>query len=258
MKAPRRSASRFPEAFSDALRKGFENVRERYHALLETALKHDKRFAAIFLGAMVASAILAFPFGTYLPGLGQDFFPTVDSGQIKLHLRARTGTAHRGDGCAVRRGRGAHPPDHPGGELSSIVDNIGLPYSGINTAYSTSAPIGPSDADIFIALKEKHHPSADYQRRLRRSLGQNFPSTTFAFLPADIVSQTLNFGLPSPIDVQIVGMNVAANHLYADDLLQRCERSRAPWICASSRPPTIRGSMSTSIGPRHSSLGSRS
>jgi multidrug efflux pump subunit AcrB len=204
--------------------KGFENVRERYHALLETALKNDKRFAAIFLGAMVASAILAFPFGTYLPGLGQDFFPTVDSGQIKLHLRARTGLRIEETAALCDQVEALIRQTIPASELSSIVDNIGLPYSGINTAYSTSAPIGPSDADIFIALKEKHHPSADYQRRLRRSLGESFPSTTFAFLPADIVSQTLNFGLPSPIDVQIVGMNVAANHLYADDLLQRLRK----------------------------------
>jgi multidrug efflux pump subunit AcrB len=204
--------------------KGFENVRERYHALLETALKHDKRFAAIFLGAMVASAILAFPFGTYLPGLGQDFFPTVDSGQIKLHLRARTGLRIEETAALCDAVEAQIRQTIPASELSSIVDNIGLPYSGINTAYSTSAPIGPSDADIFIALKEKHHPSADYQRRLRHLLGQSFPSTTFAFLPADIVSQTLNFGLPSPIDVQIVGMNVAANHLYADDLLQRLRK----------------------------------
>jgi multidrug efflux pump subunit AcrB len=214
----------FLKRFQMRFEKGFENVRERYHALLETALKHDKRFASIFLGAMAASAILAFPLGTYLPGLGQDFFPTVDSGQIKLHLRARTGLRIE-ETAALCDAVEAHIRQTiPAAELSSIVDNIGLPYSGINTAYSTSAPIGPSDADIFIALKEKHHPSADYQRRLRRSLGQNFPGTTFAFLPADIVSQTLNFGLPSPIDVQIVGMNIAANHLYADDLLQRLRK----------------------------------
>ena len=210
--------------FQQRFEKGFENVRERYHALLEVALKNDKRFAAIFLGAMVASAILAFPFGTYLPGLGQDFFPTVDSGQIKLHLRARTGLRIEETAALCDAVEAKIRQTIPAAELSSIVDNIGLPYSGINTAYSTSAPIGPSDADIFIALKEKHHPSADYQRQLRRSLGQSFPSTMFAFLPADIVSQTLNFGLPSPIDVQIVGMNVAANHLYADDLLQRLRK----------------------------------
>jgi multidrug efflux pump subunit AcrB len=201
--------------------KGFERVRERYHGLLETALRNDRRFAAIFFAAMAGSAILAFPFGTYLPGLGQDFFPTVDSGQIKMHLRARTGLRIEETAALVDSVEALIRQTIPAAELSSIVDNIGLPYSGINLAYSTSAPVGPSDADIFIALKEKHHPSAEYQRRLRRSLGQNFPSTTFAFLPADIVSQTLNFGLPSPIDVQVVGPNFNANRLYAAALLQK-------------------------------------
>jgi multidrug efflux pump subunit AcrB len=102
-----------------------------------------------------------------------------------------------------------------------MVDNIGLPYSGINLSYSTSAPVGPSDADIFIALQENHQPTADYVRNLRKRLNSEFPSVSFAFLPADIVSQTLNFGLPSPIDVQVVGMNVDANREYANSLLQK-------------------------------------
>jgi multidrug efflux pump subunit AcrB len=199
----------------------FERLRERYHALLELALENAQRFAAVFLGAMLASAILAFPLGRYLPGLGQDFFPTVDSGQLKLHLRARTGlrieeTAALCDAVEAII-RGVIPAD----EIASIVDNIGLPYSGINLTYSTSAPVGPGDADVFVALKPKHHPSADYARTLRRTLTQEFPSTTFTFLPADIVSQTLNFGLPSPIDVQIVGNDVAANRAVADALLQK-------------------------------------
>jgi len=200
---------------------GFERMRDRYHALLEIALKSGMRFAAIFLGAMVASAILAFPFGRFLPGLGQDFFPTVDSGQIKLHLRARTGlrieeTAALCDTVEVALRQGI-----PAREIASVVDNIGLPYSGINLAYSTSAPVGPSDADIFVALKEDHHPTADYVRKLRVSLARQFPTVSFAFLPADIVSQTLNFGLPSPIDIQIVGNDVAANRVYAGVLLQK-------------------------------------
>jgi len=207
--------------FQTRFEKGFERVRDRYHGLLETALRNDRRFAAIFFAATAASAILAFPFGTYLPGLGQDFFPTVDSGQIKLHLRARTGLRIEETAALVDSVEALVRRTIPAAELSSIVDNIGLPYSGINLAYSTSAPVGPSDADIFIALKEKHHPSAEYQRRLRSILGQNFPSTTFAFLPADIVSQTLNFGLPSPIDVQVVGPNLNANRLYAAALLQK-------------------------------------
>ena len=207
--------------FQMRFEKGFERVRERYHALLERALRNGRRFAALFFAAMVASAILAFPFGRYLPGLGQDFFPTVDSGQIKLHLRARTGLRIEETAALVDSVEALIREVVPAAELSSIVDNIGLPYSGINLTYSTSAPVGPSDADIFVSLKEKHHPSADYQRRLRRMLGQRFPSTMFAFLPADIVSQTLNFGLPSPIDVQVLGANFDANRLYADSLLQK-------------------------------------
>jgi multidrug efflux pump subunit AcrB len=199
----------------------FGRVRERYHFLLEAALRSRGRFASIFLGAMAASAILAFPLGKYLPGLGQDFFPTVDAGQIKLHLRARSGlrieeTAALCDAVEARI-RKAIPP----GELESIVDNIGLPYSGINTAYSTSAAVGPNDADIFISLKPGHHPSAAYERALRRSLALQFPSVSFAFLPADIVSQTLNFGIPSPLDVQIAGPDVTANRAYATQLLKK-------------------------------------
>ncbi len=199
----------------------FERLRERYHALLELALERAPRFATVFLGAMVASAILAFPLGRYLPGLGQDFFPTVDSGQLKLHLRARTGlrieeTAALCDAVEVLIRRVI-----PADEIESVVDNIGLPYSGINLSYSSSAPVGPGDADIFVALTPNHHPSADYERTLRRTLTEAFPSTSFMFLPADIVSQTLNFGLPSPIDVQVLGTNVAGNRAVADRLLQK-------------------------------------
>jgi multidrug efflux pump subunit AcrB len=199
----------------------FERVRDRYHELLEAALRGGMRFAVIFLGVMALSAILAFPLGHYMPGLGQDFFPIVDAGQIKLHLRARSGlrieeTAALCDAVEARIRQVI-----PAREIESIVDNIGLPYSGINLAYSASAPVGPSDADIFIALKPDHKPSAGYQRRLRGLLAESFPGVTFAFPPADIVSQTLNFGLPSPLDIQIAGKNTEANRGYADELLQR-------------------------------------
>jgi multidrug efflux pump subunit AcrB len=209
------------KGFQQGFEKRFERLREYYHGLLEAALRSGTRFAGIFLGVMVLSAILAFPFGHYMPGLGQDFFPVVDAGQIKLHLRGRTGlrieeTAALCDGVEAQIRQVI-----PGKELESIVDNIGLPYSGINLAYSTSAPVGPSDADIFIALRPKHGPSADYQRRLRGMLAERFPGVTFAFLPADIVSQTLNFGLPSPLDVQISGKDIAANRNYANELLQK-------------------------------------
>ena len=170
---------------------------------------------------MAASAILAFPFGKYLPGLGQDFFPRVDAGQIKLHFRARTGlrieeTAALADAVEAKIRQVIPPRD-----LESIVDNIGLPYSGINTAYSTSAPVGPNDADVFVSLRPDHAPSVQYERALRGILAQAFPSVGFAFLPADIVSQTLNFGIPSPLDVQIAGDDVEANRAYAQELLQK-------------------------------------
>jgi multidrug efflux pump subunit AcrB len=207
--------------FQQGFERRFEHVRARYHLILEAALGSGMRFAMIFLGVMVASAILAFPLGRYLPGLGQDFFPTVDAGQIKLHFRARTGLRIEETAALCDAVEGRIRQLIPPRELQSIVDNIGLPYSGINTAYSTSAPVGPSDADIFVALKPGHKSSASYQRLLRRVLAQDFPSVSFAFLPADIVSQTLNFGIPSPVDVQISGKDVEANHAYAEELLQK-------------------------------------
>ena len=209
------------QRFQHDFEERFERVRDRYHSLLEAALRARAKFALIFLGAMAASAILAFPMGPYLPGLGQDFFPAVDAGQIKLHMRARSGLRIEETAALCDAVEAKVRQAIPTGELDSIVDNIGLPYSGINTAYSTSAPVGPNDADIFVSLKSDHHPTANYVRTLRRSLARDFPSVTFAFLPADIVSQTLNFGIPSPLDVQISGDDVTANRAYAEELLRK-------------------------------------
>jgi multidrug efflux pump subunit AcrB len=211
----------FLKRFQQRFEKGFAHLRDRYHVLLEQALRSGYVFAGIFLAAMIATAFLAFPFGRYLPGLGQDFFPVVDAGQLKLHFRARTGLRIEETAALCDRIEALIRRTIPADELQSIVDNIGLPYSGINLSYSTSAPVGPSDADIFVALKPEHHPSEGYVRTLRRTLSTEFPSTTFAFLPADIVTQTLNFGLPSPIDVQIAGMNADANSAYANSLLTK-------------------------------------
>jgi multidrug efflux pump subunit AcrB len=207
--------------FQLGFEKRFSSTRDYYHSLLERALHNGGRFALIFFCAMAGSAILAFPFGRYLPGLGQDFFPQVDSGQIKLHLRARTGLRIEETASLTDAVEAKVREYIPAKEIASIVDNIGLPYSGINLSYSTSAPVGPGDADVFVSLKEGHHPSADYVRKLRAVLPSAFPGTTFAFLPADIVSQTLNFGLPSPVDVQVAGFNVDANRGYANSLLQK-------------------------------------
>jgi multidrug efflux pump subunit AcrB len=199
---------------------GFEKFRERYHALLSSALQAGPRFAAIFLGAMVATAVLAFPLGP-LPGLGQDFFPSVDGGQIKLHMRARTGTRIEETAALSDEVETTIRQVIPAKEISSVVDNLGLPYSGINLTYSTSAPVGPGDADIYVNLVEDHKPTAQYVRALRQKLAATYPSTQFSFLPADMISQILNFGLPSPIDVQIVGSNVQANREFANSLLRK-------------------------------------
>ena len=194
---------------------GFERFRERYHLLLERCLHHQRLFLIGFFAACVLS--LAF----LIPWLGQDFFPAVDSGQFKLHLRARTGTRIEETARLCDLVEQSIREQIPADEVSSIIDNIGLPYSGINLSYSTSAPVGPADADILVSLSDHHHSTDKYVHDLRIRLADEFPSVTFSFLPADIVSQILNFGLPSPIDIQIVGANLEANRQFADRLLQQ-------------------------------------
>jgi multidrug efflux pump subunit AcrB len=211
--APQRLQRRFEQWFT--------KVRDDYHALLERALASGSRFALPFLAAMAATALLAFPFGHYLPGLGQDFFPSVDAGQIKLHLRTPTGLRIDETASLCDRVEATIRETVPAHEITTIVDNIGVPYSGINLAYSTSAPVGPGDADIFVNLSADHRPTAGYVRTLRDKLTSLYPSTSFAFLPADIVSQILNFGLPAPLDVQVSGFNVSANRAYANSLLAK-------------------------------------
>jgi multidrug efflux pump subunit AcrB len=200
---------------------GFERVRAWYRGVLEAALHARWRFIGRFMLAGIAVSLLVLPLGRYWPGLGEDFFPSVDAGQIKLHLRARTGLRIEETASLCDAVEATVRQVIPKADLASIVDNIGVPYSGINLAYSTSAPVGPGDADIFITLTPDHRPSADYVKTLRLKLNRQFPSTSFAFLPADIVSQILNFGLPSPIDVQISGFNVDGNRKFADTLLQK-------------------------------------
>jgi multidrug efflux pump subunit AcrB len=213
-------AGNFLARFQQRFERGFEKMRARYHALLHVALRSGPKFAVIFLASMAATALLAFPLGP-LPGLGQDFFPSVDGGQIKLHMRARSGTRIEETAALCDQVESTIRETIPAAQLVNIVDNLGLPYSGINLAYSTSAPVGPGDADIFVNLSEHHRPTADYVRALRSKLAAEYPSATFSFLPADMIGQILNFGLPSPIDVQVVGFNVEANRNFANLLLQK-------------------------------------
>jgi multidrug efflux pump subunit AcrB len=158
------------------------------------------------------------------PYLGQDFFPSVDGGQIKMHVRAPTGTRiEETTKLADRIGEAIHMII-PAAELGGIVDNIGLSVSGINMAYNNSGTIGVGDADILISLNPNHAPTADYVKTMREQLPRQFPGTSFAFLPADIASQILNFGVPAPIDLQIVGSDVQANRKYANALLARIKQ----------------------------------
>ena len=196
----------------------FERFREGYHGLLERCLHHERAFLSVFLGVCLAS--LAF----LIPWLGQDFFPAVDAGQFKLHLRARTGTRIEETARLADLVEQSIREQIPPKEITSIIDNIGLPYSGINLSYSNSAPIGTADADIMVSLSEGHRPTAEYVHDLRLRLPQEFPGAIFSFLPADIVSQILNFGLPAPIDVQVVGYDLQANRAFADKLLERIQQ----------------------------------
>jgi|HubBroStandDraft_4_1064222.scaffolds.fasta_scaffold04269_1 multidrug efflux pump subunit AcrB len=193
---------------------GFEKFRERYHRLLDASIRHRKAFIVIFLLACVLS------FGL-IPFVGQDFFPSVDSGEFKLHMRAPTGTRIEDTAALCDRIEDEIRQQIPPKELVTIIDNIGLPYSGINLSYSTSAPIGPADADIQVELSKDHRPTKEYVRELRMKLAHDFPGVTFYDLPVDIVTQILNFGLPAPLDIQIVGRNLTANRAFAESLINK-------------------------------------
>jgi multidrug efflux pump subunit AcrB len=201
-------AARFQHAFE----RGLERVRNSFRDTLDACIRHRAVFIPVFLAACAVVFLL-------VPWLGQDFFPETDAGRFNLHFRAKTATrieetAATGDEveAAIRR-------VIPAQELQSMIDNIGLPYSSINMTYSTSGPIGTMDADILVTLSEKHRPTNDYVRELRARLPREFPGVSFYFIPADIVSQILNFGLPAPIDVQVSGQNVEASREFATRLL---------------------------------------
>ncbi|MES1191124.1 MAG: efflux RND transporter permease subunit [Steroidobacter sp.] len=195
----------------------FTAFRSGYHDLLRSAMHHRWGLVMVFM----VIGLTAVPLW---PWLGRDFFPSVDGGEIKLHLRARSGTRIDETAQICDAVEDTVRQVIPANELQSIADNIGLPYSGINLSYSTSAPVGPGDADIFIALNKDHHPTENYVRQLRMQLQERFPSVSFAFLPADIVSQILNFGLPAPLDIQIVGRNADANREVARQLLVKLKQ----------------------------------
>jgi multidrug efflux pump subunit AcrB len=194
--------------FQQGFENGFDRLRKSYQNLLERILAHRLAFGAAFLAFCAASFLL-------VPFLGQDFFPSVDAGLFRLHVRAHTGTRVEETATLVDRVETTIRHEIPGGEIQGILDNIGLPISGINLSYNDSGTAGPADADILVSLKTGHKPTLDYVRGLRLALNREFPGTTFYFLPADVVSQTINFGLPAPFDIQILGRDLAGNQLVA-------------------------------------------
>ncbi|MBN9228829.1 MULTISPECIES: efflux RND transporter permease subunit [Legionella] len=206
--------ARFHQMFEEK----FSRLRSRYSEALAWVLHNAKVFIPCFLVFVGVSILLLWPW------LGSNFFPNVDAGQIKLHISAPTGTRVEETARLVDNIDTMIRQVIPPKELGSIVDNIGLPVSGINLSYSNSATNGPEDADILISLNDGHRPSSGYEHQLRSTLRERFPQVTFAFLPADIVNQIINFGLPSPINIQVIGLKKEENARYANKLMSQLKR----------------------------------
>jgi multidrug efflux pump subunit AcrB len=198
--------------FQRAFERGFTRLRNGYRGVLARAIERRGVFALTFLCICIGSLAL-------IPFTGSDFFPSVDTGEIRMHLRAPTGTRIEQTARITDEVETVIRRVIPANQLSAVLDNIGLPVSGINLTYDSSQPIGTEDADVLITLAPNHRPTPEYVNALRNTLSHSFPGITFGFLPADIVSQILNFGLPSPIDIQIVGNQLNANRKVADALL---------------------------------------
>src|SRR6266850_968720 len=195
-----------------AFERGFERIRLAYRGLLTRLIDRRVVFIPVFLAACLAAFLL-------IPRLGENFFPDTDSGQFTLHLRAQTGTRIEETARLTDLVEATIRRVIPAAEMDVILDNIGMPYSSINWMHGSSGVIGAADADVLVSLKADHRSTADYVRALRETLPAEFPGVTFYFLPADIVTQILNFGLPAPIDVQIEGADIQGNRRVADQML---------------------------------------
>ena len=206
------SGAGFLARFQKGFERGFERVRGSYHGVLQKLVGARRTFVPAFLGICLLVFILA-------PFLGQDFFPSTDSGQFILHVRGATGMRIEETARLFDLVEGEIRKEIPADEIDNILDNIGMPYSTANTQHLTNGTIGAGDGDIFVTLKEDHHPTANYVRSLRTNLPRLFPGATFYTLPADITTQILNFGLPSPIDVQIEANDIEASKAQADKIL---------------------------------------
>jgi len=203
--------------FQRVFERGFERLRNAYHALLSTFVHRRALFIPTFFLTCAAAFLL-------VPWLGQDFFPNTDNGQFILHLRAKSGTRIEETAKLCDLVEGSIRREIPEREMDNILDNVGLPYSTINFMHSTSGLIGAGDADILVSLKEEHRATADYVQRLRETLPREYPGTTFYFVPSDIVTQVLNFGLPAPVDIQIEGADIDGNREVAVRMLHEIQR----------------------------------
>lgn len=202
----------FFRRYQQGFERGFAKFREGYRKALRAALHSPRLFAACFLGFCALSVLISLV-------LGRDFFPKVDAGQIRLHMRARTGLRIEETARLADQVNGVIRETIPKEEIATILDNIGLPYSGINLTYSNAGTIGTCDAEILVQLKqERGRPTSAYINDLREKLPQLFPGVQFAFQPADIVTQILNFGTPAPVDVQVTGTDQRGNYLVAQKL----------------------------------------
>jgi multidrug efflux pump subunit AcrB len=210
---PGRPLSRFAR-LHERFEHAFEALGDRYTHLLTQCLERRKIFTSCFLLFCLSSLLL-------IPLLGRDFFPYVDAGQFRLHVRAKTGTRIEETARLVDEVDRYIKTQIPANELDGILDNIGLPTSGINLSYSNSGTIGNADAEVLVSLATKHHPTADFVAQLRENLPEQFPGTSFFFEPADIVSQTLNFGVPAPLDIQLVGSDFADNFTIASQIAEK-------------------------------------
>jgi multidrug efflux pump subunit AcrB len=210
-KASRNPFTRFQIAFEHY----FERLRKWYYGALGVCMDFRGLFLLAILAFWLGSIALLYPW------LGEDFFPSMDGGQFKLHVRAHTGTRVEDTARLCDEIEDTIRKEIPGSQMGTVIDNIGIPYSGINLSYSNSATVGTADADILVTLAEKHRPTAEYTHALRDKLTQQFPGTEFYYLPTDMVSQILNFGLPAQIDVQVVGNAIDQDHVLAEHMMQQ-------------------------------------
>ncbi len=203
--------------FQRGFERRFEQVRSSYVGVLRRLVAKRAIFVPVFLLLCLCVFLL-------VPFLGQNFFPGSDTGSFILHLRAKSGTRIEETAKLCDLVEQNIRKTVPAGELDNILDNIGLPYSSLNLQHATSGLIGPGDADILVSLKHEHHATDDYVADLRKSLPRDFPGVTFYFLPSDIVTQILNFGLPSPIDVQFETSDIEGTRKIAGTLLEQLRR----------------------------------